>query len=159
MAYLETPIRPKFDCDFSWLNSGHIEPCLMVEREGNPPFWTHEEFISTIRHSEVHGRVAELASGKVIGFVVYGMEMERVQILNLVIHPDYRRKEIATRFVEGIASRSPGKTIWAIVNERHTDVHLFLRFLKFRATKVVRNFGKTGAAGYVFERSGSSSGD
>lgn len=90
-----------------------------------------------------------------VGFMVYRICPQHIEILFLMVHPDWQRGEIGTQMVHKLQEKlSPRRRtrLIILVSEDMTGSHLFLQKHGFKATKVLRNACNNGKRdGYVFE--------
>jgi ribosomal protein S18 acetylase RimI-like enzyme len=89
-----------------------------------------------------------------VGFMVYRIWPRHIEILFLMVHPDWQKGQIGTQMIhklqEKLSSRRRNK-LTALVSEDMTGGHLFLQKMGFRANKVLRNGCYDGKRdGYLF---------
>ena len=99
--------------------------------------------------------VAETADGSVGGFVVYELLKTRLQVLNLAVRPDLRRRGIGRALVARLATKLTHQRrsrIMLEVRESNLAAQLFLLRQGFRAVNVLRDFyDQTCEDAYVFQ--------
>jgi dihydroorotate dehydrogenase electron transfer subunit len=78
-----------------------LREILKIERISFPSPWDEDTFVSTMGDERCIAIVA-VADGMVVGYCISLILTAMVHILNLAVHPDYRRKGTARLLVEGI---------------------------------------------------------
>jgi ribosomal-protein-alanine N-acetyltransferase len=116
--------------------------------------WPEEDFVRTLRQRNCIALVAE-HDEKIVGFMVYELHKTRLHILNLAVHPDFRRRKVGSSLVNkliGKLSRERRNRIRLEVRETNLDACLFLKGAGFRAIDVVRGFyDSISEDAYVFQ--------
>ena len=102
-------------------------------------FWNETDISKMMKNSRINGWVIASAMTP-IGYVVFEKFKAVVQILNLVVHPDHRRKGMGTVLVERVISRFTATHNSVTMNVRETNLaaQLFLQNLGFVAEAVDR---------------------
>jgi ribosomal protein S18 acetylase RimI-like enzyme len=63
-----------------------------------------------------------------------------LEIVNLVVHQDYRKREIGSLLLERLESRSEWQKIFVHVRESNLDAQLFLKRKGFLATNIKHRY-------------------
>lgn len=117
--------------------------------------WTEQDFTNALRHRNCIGMVIELGDDNVVGFFVYELFRNRIHVLNLAVHPNWRRMGLGTTIVHKLRSKlSPQRRTKLVVEVRETNLaaQLFFRSCEFKATKVLRDYYKESPEDcYLFE--------
>ncbi len=77
--------------------SSDIPAVALIEQESNPEPWSHESFLEELIRPHSFLLVARLAakSGEmVVGFLCFWLVADEIQILNIAVHPAYRRQGV-----------------------------------------------------------------
>lgn len=106
--------------------------------------WTEKEFIGTLRSRNSIGMVVEHSqSRRVLGFCVYELAKNTIEIMTLAVMVEWQRKGVGALIVEQlIAKLSPERRtrILACVREWNLGAHLFFARQGFKATGVLRDY-------------------
>lgn len=76
------------------------------------------------------------AEGRVVGFVLYELQENRLRIDRMAIHPDFRRTGYATAIIDrlkGKLSQQRRQVLFVDVSDRDLTAHLFLKSCGLRA--------------------------
>lgn len=125
-----------------WLIRRDMPEVMQMELESFDYSWTEEDFLHCLRQRNCIGMVAEQGE-RVVGFVIYELHKKRLRILNLTVHPHYRRLGVGRQMVSKLISKlSPyGRTrITLEVRETNLCAQLFFRAQRFKAVRVLRSF-------------------
>jgi ribosomal-protein-alanine N-acetyltransferase len=104
--------------------------------------WTEDELARTLRMRNAIGMVAEV-DDEVVGYAVYELHKNHLQLLNIAVRPDMQRHQIGTEIVEAIyqkLSMNRRRRISVDVRETNLVAQLFFKANGFRAIKVLRNY-------------------
>jgi ribosomal-protein-alanine N-acetyltransferase len=125
-----------------WMIRRDMQEVLQTESESFTVPWTEDDFLHCLRQRNCIGMVAELGD-HVIGHVIYELHRNRLHILNLAIHPNFRRQhvgaQIVTKLIGKLSSHRRAR-ITLEVRETNLAAQLFLKTLSFVATKVVKSY-------------------
>jgi len=138
MGNLQTETR----IHIRWMIRRDMAEVLQTEQESFTVPWTEEDFLHCLRQRNCIGMVAELGD-RVIGHVIYELHRNRLHILNLAIHPAQRRQDVGTQVMTkliGKLSSHRRARITLEVRETNLIAQLFLKSLRFVATKVVKTY-------------------
>ena len=94
-----------------------------------------EEFCSRLQNRAMIGLSVE-AEGRVVGFVLYELQKDRLRIDRMAIHPDFRRSGYGTAIIDrlkGKLSQQRRQVLFADVSDRDLTAHLFLKSCGLRA--------------------------
>lgn len=115
--------------------------------------WNEKDFRKCLAKHNVICKVVDVDSS-VVGFMVYQLEKDRYILLNLAVHPKFRRKRAAAILIDELVrktSKHRRKYIIAEVRENNLSAQLFFRWAGFKAEKVLRNYyNDTEEDGYKF---------
>lgn len=137
-----------------WMIRRDMPEVLSIEQASHDFPWTEEEFLRVLRQRNCIGMVAEKGE-RVVGFMIYELHRNRLELLNFVVDPASRR--------QGIGHQMMAKLVGKLSNHRRTKIalvcretllpaQLFFRVEGFRAHEVIREcFEDTAEDGYVFQ--------
>lgn len=138
-----------------WLIRRDLDRVLAIERASFAAPWNIGDFYAVLKHRTVTGIVAEAAmSGLVVGYAVYDMRPDRIELINLAVAPDYRLRWIGKQLVRRLIDRLRGRRnlIRARVSERNLGAQLFFRDQGFVATGIEREpYGEPDHDAYVMD--------
>ncbi len=136
-----------------WLTRLEMPRVLAIESESfGADAWGEEEFLSALRDRHVIGMVCE-HGGKVVAYLLYQLCGRSLEILNLAVDPQFRRRGVASQCIAKLAAKlSSHRRSWITVNVSECDLamQLFLRSAGFRATAVLKRMDKDEADAYRF---------
>jgi len=125
-----------------WMIRRDMPEVLEIENRSFEFAWTEEDFIRCLRQRNCIGMVAE-HDERVIGFMIYELHKNRLHILNFAVHPEFRRRGVATSMVRKLIGKlSPQRRNRILLEIRETNLsaQLFFREAGFRAISVLREF-------------------
>jgi [ribosomal protein S18]-alanine N-acetyltransferase len=79
------------------LLSSDMPEVVAIEQDSNPEPWTQESFLEELLRPHSHLLVARITTGlgeAVAGYLCFWLVADEVQILNIAVHPSYRRRGI-----------------------------------------------------------------
>lgn len=122
-----------------WLIKRDIPEVLEIEEKSFPYAWTEDDLLSCLRPYHNIGLVAEYRT-KVVGFIIFKLNKSNINLLNLAVHPEFRRLGVGTQLVTKMLDKlSIERRCRLIVDidERNLDGQLFLAEQGFLATKML----------------------
>lgn len=137
-----------------WMIRRDVPEVLAIEQGSFAQPWTEDELVAHLRHRRSIGQVGEDGNGAVLGYFVYVLHPDHLNLACLAVHPSWRRRGIGSLMLDKLVAKlSPHRRscVACAVDERDLGAHLFLRACCFRATGVIR--GRDGDPDeYLFER-------
>jgi [ribosomal protein S18]-alanine N-acetyltransferase len=107
--------------------------------------WTREGFEVALGRSDIAAFV--YAPGKkVLAYVILQLDGPEVHIMNLAVHPDFRRRGMAMeclRYAERFSRKRGSLRIDLEVQESNLPAQLLYRKAGYRATRILRNYYPT----------------
>jgi ribosomal-protein-alanine N-acetyltransferase len=147
-----------FRVHIRWMIHGDMPSVLQIERASFGHPWTEEDFRNRLTQRNCIGMVAETkttAGFKVIGFMVYELCEERLDLINLAVHPDYRLDGVGSQMTAKLASKLSShrrRGIRLHVRESNLPAQLFFRGQGYRAIKIERGYHEdSGEDAYLFQ--------
>jgi ribosomal-protein-alanine N-acetyltransferase len=125
-----------------WMIRRDMPEILEIENSSFEFPWSDDDFIRCLRQRNCIGMVAE-CDDRVVGFMIYELHKTRLHVLNLAVHPDFRRRGIGTQMAEKLISKlshDRRNRILLEVRETNLTAQLFFRSANFRAISVLRDF-------------------
>jgi len=118
-------------------------PAVMeIEQASFSNPWTRRGFLAALDQANVAAYVCALGR-QVIAYFVLSFEGREAHIMNLAVHPDYRRHGIATdclHFIDRVAQRWDSAQITLEVEESNLAAQLCYKKAGYRGTRVLRNY-------------------
>jgi len=137
-----------------WMIRRDMPEVLQVEQESFAYAWSEEDFLHCLRQRNCIGMVAEQAD-KVVGYMIYELHKTKLHIVNLAVHPTWRRRGVGRQMVAKLVSKlsSHRRTRISLeVRETNLAAQLFFRALEFLAIKVARGYyDDTGEDAYLMQ--------
>jgi ribosomal-protein-alanine N-acetyltransferase len=118
-----------------------IPTAVEIENASFDEPWPEELFRTTLRDRKTCGMVYE-QDGHILGFVIFELLSDTINIVNLAVVPGARRKGVGGALVAKMIEKmetSKRKRVIAIVRETNLPGQLFFRRAGFRAVTVMRN--------------------
>ena len=137
-----------------WMIRRDMPEVLAIEHAGYDYPWCEEEFLRVLRQRNCIGMVAEYGE-RVVGFMIYELHKNRLNVLNFAVHPEFRRsgvgRQMAAKLVGKLSSHRRTK-ILLHVRETNLAAQFFFRDQGFRALEVSReHFPDTGEDAYLLQ--------
>ena len=128
-----------------WMIRRDLPEVIDIENKSFEFPWNEDDFIRCMRQRNCISLVKENPKNldEILGFMIYEQYKNRLHILNLGVHPEYRRKGIGTAMVNEVKRKLSGQRrnrILIDVRESNLVGQLFLKSQGFRATSILRNF-------------------
>jgi ribosomal-protein-alanine N-acetyltransferase len=144
--------KPQIKFFIDWMSRRNMSEVLYIESKSFDLSWTEEDFLRCLRHRNCIGIVAEF-DRNILGFTIYELYKSKLHILNLAVHPDWRRQNVGSQMVQKLMGKlhSHRRTrITLAVRETNLTAQLFFKNQGFRAVRVLRNFYKDGGEDAYF---------
>jgi ribosomal-protein-alanine N-acetyltransferase len=151
MSTVPTP-KAQVRVHIRWMIRRDMPEVLAIEHASFEFPWCEEEFLRVLRQRNCIGMVAEYGE-RVVGFMIYELHRNKLQVLDFATHPDFRRAGVGRQMLAklvGKLSNHRRTRIVLHVRETNLDAQLFYRIQGFRAMEVVReHFSDTGEDAYL----------
>ncbi len=130
----EPAIRPMYCED--------ITEVLAIQRHVQGPAWTPDHFVNELRNGFCHAFVAHLGR-QILGYVIFWIILDEAHLLNLAIHPSFRRSGVGRRLMAFLIhfSRRRGAT-WIALEVRKTNTPALALYSEFgfQQTRVRKSY-------------------
>lgn len=135
-----------------WMIRRDMPQVLEIESARPASPWMEDEFLKVLRQRNCIGMVAE-ADERIVGFMIYELNKYRLQILNFAVHPDFRRRSVASQMAAKLIGKLSSQRRTKIslhVRESNLTAQLFFRSLGFKAMEIAHDhFEDTGEDAYL----------
>jgi ribosomal-protein-alanine N-acetyltransferase len=81
---------------------------MIIERSFSAP-WTREMFDQELHHSDVSDSLVAQLEGRVAGYVLWWYVVDEVHIVNVAVHPSFRRRGVARRLLQAVFERAAAR--------------------------------------------------
>lgn len=125
-----------------WMIRRDMQDILQIEQAGFEFPWSEEDFVRCLRQRNCIGMVAE-RDDRVLGFMVYELHRNRLNILNFAVHSQHRRCGVGSQMVQKLLNKLAHQKRTRIllqVRETNLPAQLFFRNTGFRAISVMRDY-------------------
>lgn len=134
-----------------WAIRSDLNLIMAVERASfAAPYWSLRDYLALWRDRSTVFLVAE-HEVSIVGFLIYRLAHPGVQLLNLAVRPELRRRGIGSLLLAH-SLRFDRDHLTAIVAEENLEAQLFFRSVGFRAIEIIPDHAPCGD-GYVMCRS------
>lgn len=137
-----------------WMIRRDLPEILQIEKNTSSHPWREEEFLAHLIQRNVIGMVAEYRD-RVVGFVIYELHKNKLEILSFAVHPSYQKRKVGTAMMRRLRDKLnvPGRSLLVIrVRETSLPLCLFLKKQGFEALKVLRKWWEdSGEDAYLFQ--------
>ncbi len=136
-----------------WMIGRDLPEVLEIEKRSCREPWGEQEVLEFTRGRANIGMVYELG-GKVLGYMMYTLRSQRLEVVKLVVDPGHRRLGFGTQMLDKLKSKLGYKRnrISIDVWEGDLKVHLWLKARGFRCTRVERGvWGDDAAYHFVWK--------
>ena len=141
-----------------WLISRDLPAVLAIDAASFDRPWSENRFLRHLHQRNCIGMVAVVprveADEEIVGFMVFTLEHDSIDLRRLAVHPSWRRESVGRQLVAklvGKLSEHRRPLLATVVREGNLAAQLWLRACGLRACEVVRgHYGDTGEDGYLF---------
>ncbi len=122
------------------LTTKDLKEVLDIENLSFKDPWTRKMFLKGLKNGDFY--VAKEGE-RVIGYAGFTYALDEVSLVNLAIHPDYRRKGIGTRLLKHLMSMARtknGKKIFLEVRKSNISAISFYHKHKFIEVGIRKNY-------------------
>lgn len=124
-----------------WLIRRDMDEVLKIEDASFALPWRLEDFHSVLRQAKGIGMVAECA-GRVVGFMIYLLHKQRLEIMDFAVAPAPRRRGIGAAMVRRMQDKFSflqRTEITLLCREGNLDALAFFRSQGFRAVGILHD--------------------
>lgn len=125
-----------------WMIRRDMGEVLDIESKTFEFPWSEQDFTRCLRQRNAIGMVAE-HSEKICGYFIYELHKNWIEILNVAVAPELRRRRIGEQIINKLLSKLSEQRrnrINVVVRETNLPAQLFFRQQGFKAMEVLRGF-------------------
>jgi len=123
-----------------WLHAGLYKDAEFLESHSSENFLKEPDIRKLMCGKYGMGGFVITEFNKPIGYSIYEQSKGVLEIINLVVHQDYRRRGVATLLMERLATRKKWASMQLCVRESNLPAQLFFSNKGFVATGVNRRY-------------------
>ena len=131
-----------------WLHSGLYKEAAFLESHSCENFLKERDIRDLMGKKYGMGGFVVTEVNRPIGYTIYDNSKGVLEIVNLVVHQDYRRRGVASLLLEKLYTRSHWSSVQTYVRETNLNAHLFFKKQGFLATGVKHRYFED----HVFEK-------
>lgn len=124
-----------------WIVRVDMPSVLEIDRDSFDEWWTEHEFKEQLKGTYCIGMVA-VRGEKVVGYMVYYLVKERIELVRLAVHPEHRRQGIGRTMLDRLVAKlslQRRKEAWFEVPEEFLPAQLWLRACGWRCEQIVES--------------------
>lgn len=132
-----------------WLIRHDMPTVLEIERLSFDNPWDEADFVRCLRQRTMIGMVAEHEE-RVVGFMIYELHRRTLVLIDLAVHPDFRRRGVGRQLIGRLLSKLSHQRrnrLSVIVSDHNLPAHLFFRAIGMRASDIVRDYFEDAESG------------
>lgn len=125
-----------------WMIRRDMSEVLDIESGCFEYAWSEDDFINCLRQRNCIGMVAEY-NDRVAAFMIYELHKSRLHVINLAVHPDFRRRGVGSQMLQKLVaklSQQRRNKILLEVRETNLPAQKFFQANGFRAVSLLRDF-------------------
>src|SRR5881227_1489491 len=100
--------KDKVRVHIRWMIRRDMPEVLTTELASFEYAWTEDDFLKCLRQRNCIGMVVEvdnLPGEPLAGFMIYGLEKRALEIINIAVHPNLRRRGVGAEMVAKLKSK------------------------------------------------------
>jgi ribosomal-protein-alanine N-acetyltransferase len=126
-----------------WMIRRDMPEVMAIEKLNQETFWSEAKFLEHLRNRYCIGMVAE-KFGRILGYMVYELHNGKVVLINIAVHPYWRRSRIGTQLLtklkEKLIKSHRRKKLEAVVRDNNPSAHQFFQFNDMKAIVLPGHF-------------------
>jgi ribosomal-protein-alanine N-acetyltransferase len=119
------------DFQFNIISQDDIPEILILSHCLGTRSWAHSDYLEVISSSNMHGLIIKLES-KMIAFVIYTVTVDEMEILQIVVHPEYQGQQIGSRIMrflfESCREKSLKKIYLEVASSNNSAIAFYNKF-------------------------------
>lgn len=142
MSKVVPDLRTEVQPHLRWMIKRDLPEVVNIERDSYPSPWLEADFLHELARRDCIGLVAELGD-YIIGYAVYEFRKHRYVLTNVAVHPDYRRRGVATALINRLKAKmstTQKPKISVDLRESNLAAQLLFKSAGFSAIKIIRGY-------------------
>lgn len=142
MPTAKAPQLTGYDVYIRWMIWRDVPAVLEIEQASFEFPWHEDELVRCLMHFNVIGMVAEV-DGQIGGYVIYALLSDRIDVLNVAVHPAHRRQRLGTLMMRKLINKLSlykRTRLELVVRETNLPAQLFFRSCGLRAIDILRGY-------------------
>lgn len=134
--------KNQLTCHIRWMIRRDMPEIMQIEEKCFTIAWTEEDFLNALRQRQIIGMIAEWGD-KILGYMVYELHKDKLNILNFAVDPKYKRHTIGTQMINKLKSKLTSyrrTSLTAAVRESNLDAQLFFKKQSFKCVKILNRY-------------------
>ncbi len=125
----------------SWMAQRDLREVLQIENGSFEFPWSELDFTTCLKERNCMGMVS-CHNNIIIGYMIYTMNNTFISLVNLAIHPDYRRMKIGSEMIIKLTNKlsQRRKRVSLSIRESNLSGQLFFRRNGFLATSILNHY-------------------
>lgn len=128
-----------------WMLTKDLDFVTSIETKNNEHYMSRDDMVKLLRKRSVVAIVAVEGdnedNGEITGFVIYELMNRRIQLHNLVVDQNHRKKGVGSILINTLKGKLSKRTkISAEVRETNLQMQLFLKSKDFNAVEILKNY-------------------
>lgn len=130
--------RRKIEITLSKAKAGDIEAVYAIEKNQFPNPWKKHFFIAELTHDISRFYVArDRGSGKITGYIIFWVIAETIELHNIAVHGDFKRRGIGANMIDFLLATAAEKNIEEVFLEvRKSNVVAIKFYEKFKFKEI-----------------------
>lgn len=134
----------KIEITLNKAEAGDIDAVYAVEKEQFPNPWKKHYFIAELTHDISRFYVArDRESGKITGYIIFWVIEDTIELHNIAVHGDFKRKGIGTKMIDFLLTAAAEKNVKEIFLEVRRSNAAAIKFyekFKFKQINCRKNY-------------------
>ena len=153
MSNVLTPAIKRDAIHVRWMIRSDMREVLVIEESSFAEPWNEDDFVRRMRERNCIGMVAEVG-GRVVGYMIYYLKKSSLDVTNIAVHPEFRRKGIGTAMLDKLKrklSMQRRQRLTLQVADYNLRAQVFFRACGMLATGINPQAYSDGSDAYQFE--------
>jgi len=139
-----------------WMVNRDMARVILIEQACFEFPWSEDELRKCLKQRNVIPMVVESSSDEIMGYMVYELFSDKLQLLNIAVDPKQYRVGVGRAMIEKLIGKLyPDRRtkILAAVRETNLNAQLFFKAMGFKAIEVLENYYNVDEDTYMMQYS------